>query len=66
MSRRLFVTSAFWKAMTAKKRFKYYHCRDWWCGAVKTIPEPEIERQFIGQLTQPAFHISPGGPRNLV
>ena len=37
------------KSMTAKKRYHYYHCRNWQCG-VKTIAEAGLEIQFLDAL----------------
>lgn len=43
------------KSMTSKKRWKYYHCRDWNCG-VKTIAEPLLEEQFVSALKELEFN----------
>ncbi len=42
------------KAMTSKKSYKYYFCRDWKCG-VGCIAEPLLEEQFLEQLGDLAF-----------
>jgi site-specific DNA recombinase len=42
------------KSMTSKKRYHYYHCRDWQCG-VKTIAETGLEAQFLEALKRLQF-----------
>src|SRR6185503_2076624 len=43
------------RSVSAKKRYKYYNCRDKQC-SFKNIPEPEVEDTFLYELRKLEFN----------